>query len=157
TPPMILATLPFPFFPGAVAFDRTTAAQHHLRIFFLAAARHDRGHVLERLLVGEEQLGEEVDVAAEGDHAVPGARENCLLLLLAHRPAVEIRALVRLEISTVPGLHQRHAEHVEVIALPRALRVEDGRSRDVVVGGWLAQLHSASGCFEAWARSKASS
>ena len=43
---------------------------------------HRRGHLLEALPVGGAELGEEVDVAAERDHAVHVAVEHGLLLLL---------------------------------------------------------------------------
>ena len=49
-----------------------------------------------------------------------------------HRPLAQVRRLVRLELGAILGLHQRHAEHVDVIALPRALRIEQGGARDIV-------------------------
>jgi hypothetical protein len=154
---MILATLFLPLFLVAVALRRPSALEHHRGVFLLRAAGHDRSHVLERLLIGEEQLGQVVDVSPQIDHAVPIAREDRLLLRFAHRPAVEIGALVRLERFAVLGLHQRHAEHVQVIALARALRVEHRGARDIVVVVALAHGYAASGCFEGCARSKASS
>ena len=55
-------------------------------------------------------------------HRLQVAREHGLLLLLGHRPLVEVGALVRLEAGAVRGLHQRHAELVQVVALARLRR-----------------------------------
>src|SRR6476661_2009605 len=96
TPATILATA-LPLRLAAVALDRAPALEHHLRVLFLGRARHLGGDLLERQPVGRRELGGEIDVAAEREHAVPVALQDDLLLLLRHRPAVEIGALVRLE------------------------------------------------------------
>jgi len=46
---------------------------------------------------------------------------------------LEVFRLVRLEGFAVLVLHQRHAEHVDAVALARALGVEDERAGDVVI------------------------
>src|SRR5881394_3566096 len=131
TPATILAT-PLPFRLAAVTFDRAPALEHHLGVLFLGRARHHGLDLLERQPVSRRELGGEVDVATEPEHAVPVTLKYYLLLLLGHRPLVEIGALVRLERSAVLGLHHGHAEHVEVIALARAIRVEHDGSRQIV-------------------------
>ena len=68
------------------------------------------------------------------DHAVVVARQDRKLLLLAHRPLVEIGALVGLEALAVGRLHQRHAEHVQVITDARLVGVEYRGAGDVHVG-----------------------
>src|SRR5581483_345324 len=134
---MILATL-FrlrlfgPLRLATVALDRPTALQHHLGILLLGEPGHACRHELEREPVGREQLGEEIDIAAELDHATPVALENGLALLLGHRPLFEVSRLVLLELLAIRGLHQRHAEHVDVIALARALRIEQSGAGNVV-------------------------
>src|SRR6185369_2888535 len=77
-------------------------------------------------------LGEEVDVAAKVEQAVVIAVEDGLLLLIRHRPFVEIGALVRLPALPVFSLHQAHRELVKMIALPRAFGSEDARAGDIV-------------------------
>src|SRR5664279_1123954 len=109
---------------AAVALDRTSAPDHHGAVLVLGHAGHAAGHLLEALAVGGADLGEEVDIAAEGDAAVQVARQHRLLLLLGHRPLVEAGALVRLEALAVGRLHERHAELVQVVALPRLVRIE---------------------------------
>src|SRR5262245_46157741 len=104
TPATILATA-LPLRLAAVSLDRAPALDHHLRVLFLGRARHDGGDLLERQPVGRRELGGEVDVAAEPEHAVPVALEYDLLLLLGHRPLVEIGALVCLERRAVLGFH----------------------------------------------------
>ena len=66
------------------------------------------------------------------DAAVEIAVEDRLLLLLGHLPVVEIGALVGLEAGAVLGLHQRHAELIEPVALARLLGVEDGRAGNFI-------------------------
>src|SRR5690348_10938644 len=116
----ILATL-LPLRLTAIALDRPATLQHHLGILLLGESGHGRRDELKRQPVGGEQFGEKVDVAAELDHAAPIALENGLALLIRHGPFLEIGSLVLLEFLAVGGLHQRHAEHVDVIALARAL------------------------------------
>jgi hypothetical protein len=67
--------------------------------------------------VGRAELGGEVDVAAELEHPVVLPLEDGLALLRGERELVEIGGFVRLEGLAVLVLHQRHAEHVEMIAL----------------------------------------
>src|SRR2546427_812213 len=66
---------------AAIAFHRTAAGEHHLGIVFLGGAGHDGGHVLERVAVGRTQLGGEIDVAAELEHAIVFALEYGFALL----------------------------------------------------------------------------
>jgi hypothetical protein len=99
-----------------IALDRTPAAEHHLAVGLFAHAGHAAGHLLEGPAVGRTDLSQKIDVAAQRDAAIEVARQHGLLLLLAHRPLVEIGALVGLETLTVCRRHQRHAELVEVIA-----------------------------------------
>src|SRR3954470_17457141 len=87
----------------------------------------------ERVPVGRAKLGGEIDVAAELEHAVVIAVEDRLGLLGGERILLEVPGLVRLEGCAVLGLHQRHAEHVDAVALTRALGIEDERARDVLV------------------------
>src|SRR5664279_905139 len=129
------------FADAAVAFGGASARDHHLAVFVFAHAGHAAGHLLKALAVGRADLGEEVDVAAEGDTAVQVARQHRLLLLLGHRPLVEAGALVRLEALAVGRLHERHAELVQVVALPRLVRIEDRRSRHVEIR--LVERHQA--------------
>src|SRR5215211_3106248 len=91
----------------AVALDRAAAADHHVAVLGFGHAGH---------------------AAGQRDAAVQVARQHRLLLLLGHRPLVEVGALVGLEAGAVFGLHQRHAELVQRIALARLLGVEDGRA-----------------------------
>src|SRR6185312_11709368 len=131
----ILATLLAYLCPlrlAAIALDRPPAVQHHLRILLLGEPGHGRGHELKGLPVGGEQLGQVVDVAAQLDHAAPVAIQDRLALVIGHRPLAQVLVLVGAELVAVLGLHQRHAELVDVVALPRALRVEQGRARNVI-------------------------
>src|SRR5688500_1694595 len=79
-----------------VAVHRPAALHLHVAVFLLAHARHAGGDLLEGLAVRGAQLGKEVDVAAGRDRPVEIAREHGLLLLLGHRPGVQVGALVRL-------------------------------------------------------------
>src|SRR5215475_11847665 len=99
---------------ASIALDRAAAVQHHLRIFLFCGARHFGGDLRERETVGGENLREEIDIAAELDHAVPVPLQDSLALLLCHRPFLQVLRLVRLELRALLGLHERHAEHVEV-------------------------------------------
>src|SRR5262245_29037912 len=127
-----LATCGFASRFAPVAFDRTTAVEHHLCVLFLCGTGHERSHVLKGKPVGREQLGQKIDVAAQIDHLVPVALQDGFALLLRHWEFLQIGRLVRFELRAVLGLHQRHAEHVEVIALARTLHVEERRAGDVI-------------------------
>ena len=124
--------------PGAVAFDRAAAGQHHRGVVRLGRAGHHRGEVLERVPVGRAELGGEIDVAAELQHAVVVALEDGVLLRRRQVETLEVARLVGLERLAVLVLHQRHAEHVDAVALPRALGIEHERAGNVVVGLLLA-------------------
>src|SRR4029450_6587631 len=87
----------------------------------------------ERMAVGRAKLGGEVDVAAEFQHAVVVALEDGVGLLPRKRELLEVFRLVRLERLAVLVLHQRHAEHVDAVALARSLRVEHEGAGDVLV------------------------
>src|SRR5690349_20285785 len=117
----------------AISLDRPTALDHHVAVFLLSHARHGARHLLEALAVGRADLGQEIDVAAELDATVEVARQDGLLLLLAHLPFVEIGALIGLEAGAVLGLHQRHAELVQPVALARLIGVEDRRAGNVMI------------------------
>src|ERR1700744_2890286 len=112
---MILATL-LPLRLTAIAFDRPAALQHHLGILLLGESGHGRRDVLERQPVSGEQFGEEIDVAAELDHESPVARQDRLTLLLGHGELLQVSRFVLLELLAVGSLHQRHTEHVDVVA-----------------------------------------
>ena len=120
-----------PSSPSApVAVGRAAAPDHHVAVFLFGHAGHAAGHLLEAPAVGGADLGQEIDVAAGGDAAIQVARQHRLLLLLGHRPLVEVGALVGLEARAVLGLHQRHAELVQPVALARLLGVEDRSCRE---------------------------
>src|SRR5262245_32197280 len=85
------------------------------------------------MTVGGTELGGEVDVAAELEHAVIVALENGVGLLTRERELLEVFRLVRLEGLAVRVLHQRHAEHVDAVALARSLRVEHEGAGNVVI------------------------
>src|SRR5262249_25176012 len=119
--------------PAAVAFDRAAALEHHVGVVLLGRTRHGRGQMTERVPVRRAELGGEIDVAAELQHAVVVALEDGLGLLRRQLELLEIFRLVRLEGLAVLVLHQRHAEHVDAVALARALGVEHEGPRDVVV------------------------
>src|SRR5262245_43484911 len=89
--------------------------------------------MLERMTVGRAELGGVVDIAAEFEHAVVVALEDGLLLLRRHIELLEILRFVRLERLAVLVLHQRHAEHVDAVALARALGVEYEGAGNVVI------------------------
>src|SRR5580698_4060674 len=117
---------------AAVAFDGAPAVQHHLRVLLLGGSGHERGDMLKRQPVGGEELGQKIDVTAELDHPAPVASENRLALLGSHRKFLQVGRLVRFELLAVVGLHERHAEHVDVISLTRALCIEERRARNVL-------------------------
>src|SRR5215813_9989317 len=119
--------------PAAVAFHRAAAVEHHLGVVVLRGPGHHGSEMTKRMEVGRAELGSEVDVAAELQHAVVVALENGVGLRRCERKPLEVFCLVRLEGLAVLILHQRHAEHVDAIALPRALRVEHEGARDVVI------------------------
>ena len=89
--------------------------------------------MLERVAVGGAELGGEIDVAAELQHAVVVALEDGVGLLRRQLELLEVFRLVRLEGLAVLVLHQRHAEHVDAVALARAFGIEHKGARDVVV------------------------
>ena len=78
--------------PGlaAVAFDRAAALEHHVGIVFLRGAGHHRGEMPERMAVGRAELGGEIDVAAELEHAVVVALEDGFGLLRRQVEPLEI-------------------------------------------------------------------
>src|SRR5215471_3468009 len=97
------------------------------------------------MTVGRAQLSSEVDVAAELEHAVVSPSEKGVALRLGEREAIKVFGFVGFERSTVLILHQRHAEHVEMITLFSPLRVEDESTGNVVVnllGACHGLLHS---------------
>src|SRR5450631_3975638 len=134
TPATILAmVLAGPLGLEPVAVWRATAIQHHGGVVRLAHPGHRGRELLERQAVGGAELGGEVDIAAELNHAVPITRQERLLLIGGHREPLQIAGFVGFERLAIVRLHQRHAELVEPIALPRALGVEHRGARDVVV------------------------
>src|SRR5262245_48134132 len=94
---------------AAIAFDRPAAVEHHFGVILLRRPGHDRGEMAERMAVGRAELGGEVDVAAELEHAVVVALENGVRLLTRERELLEVFSLIRLEGLAVLVLHQRHA------------------------------------------------
>src|SRR5262245_1421905 len=118
---------------AAVAFDRAAAIQHHLGVIVLRGAGHHRGEMTERMAVSRTELGGEVDVATELQHAVVVTLEDGVGLRRRERKLLEVFRLVRLEGLAVRVLHQRHAEHVDAIALPRSLRVKHEGAGDIVI------------------------
>src|SRR5476651_1567932 len=89
TPATSLATIrPLRF--AAVAFDRSSAGDHHIGVLLLRRPGHLRRELLEREAVGRAELRGEVNVAAEFQHLVPIAVENCPRLLRCHREPLEI-------------------------------------------------------------------
>src|SRR5262249_38704636 len=79
------------------------------------------------------ELGGEIDVAAELEHAVVVALEHGFGLLRRQLEPLEILRLVRLERLAVLILHQGHAEHVDAVALARAFGVEHEGAGNIVV------------------------
>src|SRR6266850_1660609 len=119
--------------PAAVAFDRAATIEHHLGVVLLRGPGHDSGEMAERMAVGRAELGGEVDVAAELQHAVVVALEDGVGLLRRERELLQVFGLVRLEGLAVLVLHQRHAEHVDAVSLARPLRIEHEGAGDVVI------------------------
>ena len=117
----------------AVAFHRAAAAEHHVGVVLLGGAGHDRRQMLERVAVGGAELGGEIDVAAEFQHAVVVALEHRVGLLRREFEFLQVLRLVGLEGPAVLVLHQRHAEHVDAIALARAFGIEHESARDIVI------------------------
>src|SRR5262245_50422532 len=104
--------------------------------------------MLERVAVGGAELGREIDVAAELEHAVVVALEDGFGLLRRQLELLQIFRFVRLEGLAVLVLHQRHAEHVDAIALTRAFGVEHEGAGNVVIflllaGHWGFSLGTA--------------
>src|SRR5262245_66117405 len=87
----------------------------------------------ERMAIGRAELCGEIDVAAELQHAVVVALEDCLCLSLREREFLEVLGFVSLERLAVLVLHQRHAEHVDAVALARTFGIEDEGAGNVVV------------------------
>ena len=85
------------------------------------------------MAVGGAELGGEINIAAELEHAVVIALEDGVGLLRRQVELLEVFRLVRLEGLAVLILHQRHAEHVDAESLARAVLVEDEGAGDVVV------------------------
>src|SRR5215472_7037887 len=130
--PAVMRAMSVAVLDGPPALWRAAAGEHHLLVLIDGHPGH-RAHRLEVAEpVGGEDLREEVDVAAVVEHLVVVAGEHGLLLLLGHRPLVEVGALVRLEPLAVLRLHQAHAELVQVKALFRALRREHPGPGDVL-------------------------
>src|SRR3954447_15302986 len=116
-----------------VAFDRTSALEHHLGVVVLRGAGHRRGEMPERMTVGRAELGGEVDIAAQFEHAIVVALEHGVGLFGREIILLQILGFIRLEGLAVLVLHQRHAEHVDAVALTRAFGIENERARDVLV------------------------
>src|SRR5262245_21738272 len=89
--------------------------------------------MLERMPVRGAQLGGEIDVAAELQHPVVGALENGFGLRRREVQPLEIFRLVRFQCFAVSLLHQRHAEHVDAVALALALVVELERAWYIII------------------------
>src|SRR5262245_47809251 len=89
--------------------------------------------MLERMAVGRAELGGEIDVAAELEHAVVVALEDGVGLLRRELEPLEVFRLVGAKRLAVLVLHQRHAEHVDAVALARALGVEHEGAWNIVV------------------------
>ena len=85
------------------------------------------------MTVGGTELGGEIDVATELEHAVVVTLEDGLGLFGREVELLEIFRLARFECLAVLFLHERHAEHVYAISLPGSFRVKDKRARDVVI------------------------
>jgi hypothetical protein len=118
---------------AAIAFGGAAAGQHHRGVVVLRRAGHHCGEMPERMPVGRAELGSEIDVAAELEHAVVVALQDRFGLRRREVEFLEVLRLVRLEGLAVLILHQRHAEHVDAEPLARALRVEHDGAGDVVV------------------------
>src|SRR6185437_10890368 len=139
--------------PAAIAFHRAAAGEHHVGVVFLRRAGHLGGEMPERMAVGGAEFCREIDVAAELQHAVVISLEHGLGLFRRQVELFQILRLVGLERLAVFVGHQRHAEHVDAVTLPRALLVEHESARNIVVivlfAGhrrppiWRAVLHRA--------------
>src|SRR5262249_14046587 len=117
----------------AIALDRAAAAEHHRRIVLLRRAGHQRGEMLKRMAVGGAELGGEIDIAAKLQHAVVVTLEDGVGLLRRKFELFQVFRLVGLEGFAVLVLHQRHAEHVDAIALAGAFGIEHESARNIVV------------------------
>src|ERR1700683_960564 len=89
--------------------------------------------MLERMAVSGAKLGGEINVAAELQQAIVIALENGFGLFRSEPELLEVLRLVGLKSLAVVVLHQRHAEHVDAVALAGALGVEHVCSRNVVL------------------------
>ena len=85
------------------------------------------------MAVGGAELRGEIDVAAELEHAVVVALEDGVGLLRRQLEFFQVFRLVGLEGLAVLVLHQRHAEHVDAVALARPLGVKHESARNIVV------------------------
>ena len=135
---------------AAVALDRPAAGQHHRGVGFLRHAGHAGGHVLKALAVGGADLGQKVNVAAGGDAAVQVAGQYALLLFFGHGPFIQVGPLVGLEAFAAGGLHQRHAELVQGVALARLLGIKDVETCSVNQNGKIRFTQGLMGARE-WA------
>src|SRR3954452_6393125 len=85
------------------------------------------------MAVGRAELGREIDIAAELEHAIVVALEHRIGLFGREIILLQILGFVRLEGLAILVLHQRHAEHVDAVALARAFRIEDECAGNVLV------------------------
>ena len=94
-------------------------------IYFLAKIGATDGKTYQQMAASMTGMGEQEYRAmmVGGGRSVEG-----------NRRLGEDGALVRLEARPVLGLHERHAELVQRVALARLLRIEDRRSGDVEIG-----------------------
>src|ERR1700730_18347399 len=77
--------------------------------------------------------GGEIVFPPKLQHAIVIALEYRVALLGGELKSLEIGCFVRLEGLAVFFLHQRHAEHVDAVSLPRSLGIEHERAGNVVV------------------------
>src|SRR4051812_9595657 len=87
----------------------------------------------ERMTVGRAELGGEIDIATELEHPIVVALEYRVGLFGRKIIFLQILGFVRLEGFAVLVLHQRHAEHVNAVALARAFGIEDEGAGNVLV------------------------
>src|ERR1700722_5674087 len=85
------------------------------------------------MAVGGAELGGEIDIAAQFQQAVVIALEHGLSLLRRQLELLHILRLVRLEGLAVLVLHQRHAEHVDAIALTGPFGIEYESAGNIVI------------------------
>src|SRR6516165_17462 len=85
------------------------------------------------MTVGGAELGGKIDVAAKREHAVVITLKNGVGLFRRELELLQMLRLVRLERSAVLVLHQRHAEHVDAVALAGPFGIEYKSARNIVV------------------------